>query len=154
MLFRSGPATFIHSFNTNLLHLCLLYGNKNSLTECVAPQERCPGHASYTCGLLAVGLAPDALAYVTSCLSLSICTIGIRSPVSWDQQTMSQVTVGKPQRNRKRLLLEPGPIWLMQGLGVSGNPARGFRESVIKQRKQRVPTHPTREPGYGERASV
>lgn len=117
------------------------------LSLTVSPPEHYPGceappvASQPQLGLLA--LAPDSLAEVTSCLGVSICPVGIRgclSPVSGDQQTMSQITAGEAQRGRKRLLPEPEPIWLMQGLGFAGNPARCFRESVIKQGEHRVPT--------------
>lgn len=115
-------------------------------TERVAPQEHYPGceaPPATSQPQLLLALAPDSLAEVTSCLGVSICTVGIRgcfSPVSWDQQMMSQITVGEALRSQKRLFPEPGPIWLMQGLGFAGNPVRCFRESVTKQGEHRVPT--------------
>lgn len=155
---QGGPANFIHSFNMHLLLFlpsiwCPLF------TERVAPQEHYPGceapPATSQPQLLLV-LAPDSLAEVTSCLGVSICTVGIRgclSPISWDQQMMSQITVGEALRRQKRLFPEPGHIWLMQGLGFAGNPVRCFRESVIKQGEHRVPIppHPPHSWAVGER---
>lgn len=128
-LLSSLRACTMHPFNANLDisgHCVAL----KTLPEYGAPQGHCPGGASSTCTLPAWAPAGSGrrLIGVRHFLPQSLhLYVGIRGLLSspGTGRGMSQITVGKARRSRRRLLLEPGPARLMQGLGFSCNPASG-----------------------------
>lgn len=117
----------MHSFNTNpdISGHCVAL---QTVAEYGARQGHCPGGASSTCTLPAWAPASSGRRLIGArhCLPQSLhLYMGIRGLLSspGTGRGMSQITVGKARRSRRRLLLEPGPPRLMQGLGFSCNPA-------------------------------